>query len=70
MEIIGKYIDKLVIKCDGGYYHEHNTFGTSSGCFFCIHEKGSTFFDYVDINKLTEIEDKDIIREITSKRVK
>jgi hypothetical protein len=70
MEIIGKFENKLVIKCDGGYHYEWNTFGTSSGCFFCEHEKSSTWFDYLDISKLIEITDDKIIDEIISKRPK
>lgn len=70
MEIIGKFENKLVIKCDGGYHHELNTFGASSGCFFCEHEEGTTWFDYLNLKKLDEIEDMDIIKEIISKRPK
>ena len=70
MEIIGKFQNKLVIKCDGGYHYEWNTFGTSSGCFFCEHEKGATYFDYLEFDKLIEVTDKNIINEITLKRPK
>lgn len=68
MKIIGKINNKLVIKCDDGHHYEWSTFGTTSGCFFCEHEKGSTHFDFIEFNKLTEITDKNIINEIELKR--
>jgi hypothetical protein len=68
MEIIGKFENKLIIKCDGGYHHEYNTFGTSSGCFCCEHESSSTWFDYVIPSDLTEVVDKNVIDEILLER--
>ena len=61
MEIVGKFENKLVIKCDGGHYYEWDTYGTSSGCFFCEHEEGSTHFDYVEMNKIHVITNDKII---------
>ncbi len=70
MRIIGKFENKLVIKCDGEHHHRWDTFGTNSGCFFCEHEKGSMCFDYLEFDKLTEVVDINIINEITLKRQK
>jgi hypothetical protein len=70
MEIIGKFENKIVIKCDEGHYYEYNTYGTSSGCFFCEHEKGTTYFDYLNLDGLVEITDTEIVEEILSKRPK
>jgi len=64
MEIIGKLENKLVIKCDGGYYHKWDSWGASSGCFFCEHEKGTTYYDYLELNKLKDIHDEKIINKI------
>jgi len=68
MEIIGRLKDELVIKCEGGYHYEWNLFGTTSGCFFCEHEKGSTYFDYVILDQFPEVTDEKIIDELISKR--
>lgn len=66
MEIIGKFKNKLVIKCDAGHHYEFNTFRTSSGCFLWTWK--TTYFDYIELNKFTEIDDNNIINEIISKR--
>ena len=70
MEIIGKFDNNIIIKCDKGFYHEYNSYGTGSGCFFCEHEIGTTYFDYLDLNKLIEITNTKIVEEILSKRPK
>lgn len=62
MVIIGKYGNKMIWKCDKGFHHTgwiHN-----SGCLFCEHEKGETYFDFLDVSKLKEITDEKIINEI------
>ena len=53
MEIIGKYKDKLIVECNGGFRHAIRL--ASSGCFFCEHVKGETYFDFVDVTKLPEL---------------
>ena len=62
MEIIGKLNNKLVVKCDKGFYHE--SFLHNSGCFWCEHDKCSTYFDFLDVGKLIEISDESIIKKI------
>jgi hypothetical protein len=68
MKIIGKFENKLIIKCDGGHHHEYDTFGTSSGCFCCEHESGSTWFDYLIPSDLNEVVDENVIDEILLER--
>jgi len=58
MDIIGKYKDKIIIKCEGGHYHPYPI--TSSGSFFCEHES-TTNFDFLNTNKLNEITNPNII---------
>jgi len=62
MEIIGKHNNKLIVKCDAGFYHR--CWLGSSGSFFCGHVKGDTYFDFLDVNELEEITDKEIIENI------
>ena len=62
MDIIGKYKLWMVWKCEGGFYHKG--FLYSSGCTFCEHCDGTTYFDYLDVTKLVEIVDEEIIKEI------
>lgn len=62
MEIIGKYNNKIVIKCIGGHYHTYPII--SNGSFFCDHE-GTTSFDYLNVNKLVDVTNVNIINWIT-----
>jgi len=58
MEVIGKYKNKILIKCEGGHYHPYPI--TTSGSFFCEHE-GTTNFDYLNVNNLVEITNPNLI---------
>lgn len=69
MKIIGKFRNKLVIKCDAGHYYEWGEL-LSNGSFFCDHENSTTYFDFVEIDKLVEITNNKIINEIIRKKVK
>ena len=66
MEIVGKFENSLIIKCDGNFYHESWMYG--SGCFACEHEKSCTYFDYLNVSGLKEIADVEIIRELLESR--
>lgn len=61
-EIIGVYKDKIIWKCDKGFYHSLES--SHSGCLSCDHTYGYTSFDFLDVSKLQEIIDKDIINNI------
>lgn len=62
MEIIGKHDMWLIWKCGKGFYH--TGFLYSSGCGFCEHCDGSTYYDYLNVSNLKEITDENIIKQI------
>ena len=63
-KIASKLNDVLVVKCESGFHHKVNTWGTSSGCFACEHNNSTTYFDYVNLSEMSVITDPEIIKEI------
>jgi hypothetical protein len=62
MNIVGKHKYWMVWKCEAGFYHKGFLFSSGAAC--CQHCDGETYFDYLDVTKLVEITDENIINEI------
>ena len=64
-EIAGKYKDRFIIMrcCDEGEWYISFPI-RGSGALSCKHDGSQTFYDYLDVDKLKEVTDEKILKEV------